>query len=1023
MSKQRAELHLHTTMSAMDGVSTVTDYINAAIYDKMPAIAVTDHASVQAFPEAYSTIKKYSDMDLNLKLIYGNEIYMVDDNPKAVFGKTNEKLCGIFTIVDIETTGLDPVKDKITEIAAYKIKDGAIIDSFTTLVNPEVEISEEISNITGITNDMVKDAPTIKPALKSFVEFYDGSVIVAHNARFDISFLKSASKECNIDFTPAYIDTLTIAKTILPDCTRYKLATICEELKIEHTSQHRAFGDAKATAEMFLSFCEKLKAMGVDTVEKINDVMTASKRGRRVHATILVLNKIGLKNLYKLVSMANTDNFYKVPITLKRELKNYRDGLLLGSGCDSGELYHAVRDGLSDDELCDVAEFYDYLEIVPTGNFEYYVESGYVNSMDDLVAINKKIIEIGEMTSKPVVAVSDSHYVHKDDMVCRKILMKHQGYVDYNNQPLLSMRTTDEMLAEFSYLGEDKAYEIVVENPNEIVEKVDDLFPPIETEITYDADIKELVDLTYKKLNEKYGDRIPQECLNRIDWELSIIGQNERSIYNILLSAKLVEGAVAEGWTVGTRGSIASSYIAYLLGITEINPLEAHYYCPDCHYVEFHNEYNCGADMDDKICECGTKLKKDGFTIPHETFFGIDGTRDIDIDFNFSPEYQVEALQHLKKLVGTETVHCGTISTFSDKLARTMVSEYCKKEGVKLNKSTKEEIVRQLSYVKRTTGMHPGGVLVLPKDKEIHDYTPVQYPANYSDYSVYTTHFDYYSLLDLLKVDILAHDMPSMLRYLEKLTGINSKDIPLDDEKTKALFSSMKTRGVPEFGTRYVREYLMSKINTDTFDNLIRISGLSHGTDVWYDNGENLIEEGVKISDIVSCRDDVMLYLITLGLERKEAFRISDRIRKGKGLTEEQYCMLLNEGVEEWRLESWNKIKYSFPRAHAASYVLLSYRIAYYKAHYPLEFYAAYYTINAELFNADTLINNAEELPNEIQKINNSKSRSKNLDLLALMEVCQEMYDEGYKFVSDKIKKEKFTSFFVEDGKIRPRIK
>lgn len=1021
--KKRAELHLHTTMSAMDGVSTIKDYINAAICEKMPAIAITDHASVQAFPEAYSIMKRYGDLDFRTKLIYGNEIYMVDDKPKAVIGISDEGLNGEFTVVDIETTGLDPFKDKITEIAAYKIKDSAIIDSFTTLVNPEVEISEEISNITGITNDMVKDAPTIKPALKSFVEFCDGSVIVAHNARFDISFLKSASKECNVDFAPTYIDTLTIAKTLLPECRRYKLTTICEELKIEHTSQHRAFGDAKATAEMFLAFCEKLKAMHVDTVEKINEVMTASKRGRRVHATILVLNRSGLKNLYKLVSIANTENFYKVPITLKSDLKEFREGLLIGSGCDCGELYGAVRDGLSNDELVSIAEFYDYLEVVPTENFEYYIESGYANDREDLVAINKKIIEIGEITGKPVVAVSDAHYAHKDDIVCRKIVMQHQGYVDYNNQPLLSMRTTDEMLAEFSYLGEDKAYEIVVENPNEIVEKVDDLFSPIETEITYDADIKELVDLTYKKLNEKYGDRVPQECLNRIDWELSIIGQNERSIYNILLSAKLVEGAIVEGWTVGTRGSIASSYIAYLLGITEINPLEAHYYCPECHYVEFHNEYSCGADMDDKICECGTKLQKDGFTIPHETFFGIDGTRDIDIDFNFSLEYQVEALEHLKKLVGTETVHCGTISTLSDKLARTMVSEYCKKEGVELNKSTKEEIVRQLSYVKRTTGMHPGGVLVLPKDKEIYDYTPVQYPANYSDYGVYTTHFDYYSLLDLLKVDILAHDMPSMLRYLEKLTGINSKDIPLDDEKTKALFSSMKTRGVPEFGTRYVREYLMSKIDTDTFDNLIRISGLSHGTDVWYDNGENLIEEGVKISDIVSCRDDVMLYLITLGLERKEAFRISDRIRKGKGLTEEQYCMLLNEGVEEWRLESWNKIKYSFPRAHATSYVLLSYRIAYYKAHYPLEFYAAYFTINSELFNADILINNAEELPKEIQKINNSKSRTNKLDLLALMEVCQEMYDAGYKFVSDKIKKEKFTSFFVEDGKIRPRIK
>ena len=1020
--RKRAELHLHTTMSAMDGVSTIKDYINTAICEKMPAIAITDHATVQAFPEAYNIMKRYDDLDFRPKLIYGNEIYMVDDKPKAVMGTCDVSLKGEFTVVDIETTGLDPIKDKITEIAAYKLKDGVIVDSFTTLVNPEVDIPEEISNLTGITNEMVKDAPTIKSALADFMAFYNKSVIVAHNAKFDVSFLKSKAKESGFTFVPCYVDTLTIARTLLPDIRNYRLATVCKELNIEIEIQHRAYGDAKATAEMFIQLCEKLCDVGVDEVGKINDVMKGSNRGNRVHATILVLNRSGLKNLYKLVSIANIENFYKVPITLKGDLKEFREGLLIGSGCDCGELYSAVRDGLSDDELVSIAEFYDYLEVVPIGNFEYYIESGYANDKEDLVAVNKKIVEIGEITGKPVVAVSDAHYVHKEDMICRKIVMKHQGYVDYNNQPLLSMRTTKEMLAEFSYLDKEKAYEIVVENPIKIAEMVDDLFSPIETEITYDADIKELVDLTYKKLNEKYGDRVPQECLNRIDWELSIVGQNNRNIYNILLSAKLVEKATSDGWNVGTRGSVASSYIAYLLGITEINPLDAHYYCPSCHYVEFHKEYNCGVDMDDKVCECGTNLQKDGFTIPHETFFGIDGSRDIDIDFNFAPEYQEKAFEQLNELVASKMIRCGTICTLPDKTVRSMIAEYCKDENIKLNKYSRDELATQLSYVKRTTGIHPGGVYILPNGKDISDYTPTQYPAHYHETGVQTTHFDYYSLFDLLKVDILAHDMPSMLRQLENLTGTNSKTIPLDDKKTRALFLEKKTLGVPEFSTLFVRN-VMNKIDVSSFDNLIRISGASHGTDVWINNGENLIEEGKDFSDIVSCRDDVMLYLISHGLERKEAYKISERIRKGKGLTEEQYIMLMNDGVEKWRLNSWNQILYSFPRARAASYVLLAYRIAYYKAHYPLEFYCAYFTLYADIFNADTLINNVRELPDEIQKLKNSRLGSNKRDLLALMEVCQEMYNAGYKFVSDKIKKERFVEFFIEDGTIRPRIK
>ena len=579
------------------------------------------------------------------------------------------------------------------------------------------------------------------------------------------------------------------------------------------------------------------------------------------------------------------------------------------------------------------------------------------------------------------------------------------------------------MLLEFDYLPKEKAYEIVVKNTNEIADMVDDMIPPVEMEANYEADIKELENLVYKKLREKYGKNIPKEFLNRAEQELSVIGEIQSNVYLMLLTFKLVETATKKGWTVGNRGSVASSYIAYLLGITEINPLDAHYYCPKCHYVEFHNEYNCGVDMEDKMCECGTKLTKDGFTIPPETFFGIDGSFDIDIDLNFPSEYQAKALEDLKKITGLETVRCGTVNTISYKVALAMINQYCKKEGIKLNKYQKEEIADKLSYVKRSTGIHPGGVFIIPKGKEICDYSPIQNPADCFDYG-YITHFDFHSIdrfAGLIKLNILTNDTPSMLRQLEKLTGTKTKDIPLDDEKTMKLFSNGKTLGIPEFGTDYVRECVMDKVKTYSFDNLIRISGLSHGTDVWYDNGENLIAEGKELSDIVSCRDDVMLYLVSHGLEREESYKISERIRKGKGLTEEQYDMLINEGVEIWRLDSWNKIKYSFPRAHAASYVLLAYRVAYYKAHFPLEFYCAYFNINVDDFNPEILIDKAKELPKEIKKMKENKELSAwKQDLLTNMKVCQEMYDAGYKFVTGNIKNKKFDSFCIENGMLKP---
>lgn len=1020
--KQRSELHLHTAMSTMDGINVATEYINAAIYEKMPAIAITDHASVQAFPEAYNTMKKYIDMDFDFKLIYGNEIYMVNDIQKVVKGTTNRALTDDFVVVDVETTGLNPTSDKITEIAAYKIKDGKICDTYTDLINPNIVISDKISEITGITNEMLENAGKIEKVMDKFLAFCGNSIIVAHNAEFDISFLKKSAIDCGREFDPVSIDTLALSRTLLPELVNYKLTTICEALNIDNPACHRAGNDARATAEIFLILCDKLRGMGVNRVDEINDILEPSYKGQRTHASVLVLNKIGLKNLYKLVSLANTDYFYKVPITPKSELVKYRDGLLIGSGCDCGELYHAIREGKSDDELLEIASFYDYLEIVPTDNFRYYIDCDYVQNEDELVGINRKIVEIGEMTNKLVVAVSDAHYVHSDDIICRKIIMNHQGYDEYNNQPDLSMKTTDEMLKEFAYLGRKKAFEIVVENTNKIADLVDDLFSPIDTEANYKADIRELVDLTYEKLHEKYGENVPQECLDRIDVELSKIGKNSISIYNILLSSKLANKAKDYGWTVGNRGSVASSFVAYLLGITEVNPMEAHYHCPKCHYVEFHSEYNCGIDMMDRECACGTKMKKDGFTIPCETFLGTDGSRDIDIDFNFPPEYQKEAMKHLEELVGGNVIRCGTLGTIPYKTACAMIENYSKKENIVLDEYDKEEIADKISRVKRVTGVHPGGIYIIPDGKNVLDYTPVQHPADFAECGIITTHFDYYSLYHLLKVDILAHDMHAMIKHLEELTKVNSKDIPLDDQKTLELFNALDTKGIPEFSHVYVKNVVMPHIGQFTFDNLIRISGACHGTGVWDENGSKLIQDGKTISEITSCRDDVMLYLVSQDVDRNEAYTISERIRKGKGLTEIQYSELLDMGVERWRLDSWNKIKYSFPRAHAASYVWYAYKIAYYKAHFPLEFYCAYFSAYVDDFDVDVLINNSDCLEKEITKLSAESSQWSNYRKLDMMEVCKEMYDKGFEFVSKHINNEPISGFFIENGKLRPKV-
>lgn len=1019
MNKERVELHLHTNMSTMDGINTIGEYIAEGLKDWMPAIVVTDHAGVQAFPEAFREQQRSG----GIKLIYGMEAYMVNDKEQIVSCTSDMDLDSTFVVVDIETTGLNPRTDKITEIAAYKVAKGEIVDKFSALVNPEINISQDIADLTGITNEMVRNAEKIDSVFDKFLKFVDDAIIVAHNASFDISFLKTSAKQLNIEFSPTTLDTLTLSRGLMPNLLRYKLDVICKELNIELKKHHRASDDAEATAMIFIKLCEMLKTKGVSRISDIESAIQPYYKGIYRHASILVKDKEGLKNLYKLVSLANTKYFYKVPRTPKSEIEKHRKGLLIGSGCDSGELYNAVRERKTFEELSLIAEFYDYLEVVPTSNFKYYIDCGHADNEQDLIEINKTIVELGKKINKPVVAVSDAHYIYSEDELCRKILMHHKGYDDYNNQPNLRMRTTKEMLQEFSYLDDETAMQIVVENTNRIADMVEDTFSPIDECAEYVGDFDKLKGLTYAGAYKYYGNNLPAQVVERIEWELNILKENSRSVYNYLLCADLVEKAEMKGYVVGTRGSVASSLVAYLIGITEINPLEAHYICPRCNFVEFHNEYSCGVDMPDKKCpQCDVDLVKDGFTIPAETFLGLDGERDVDIDLNFAPEYQSEAKKNLRDYVGGETINAGTIGTVGQRFAYRMIEKYCREEKLKLTDNTEIELAERISRVKKTTGIHPGGVVIVPNDRTMYDYTPIQYPAGNENTECLTSHFDFYSLIHLLKVDILAHDDPAMLKMLENMTGVSLRDIPLDDKETMELLTKGSTLGISEFKAPFVRNQMIPQIKPKTFDDLIRISAASHGTDVWTDNADVIVENGIPFSETVSARDDVMLYLIKNEFDRNEAYKISERLRKGKGLTEEQYDDLLERGVEQWRLDSWNKIRYSFPRAHAANYVLMAYRIAYFKAHYPLEFYCAFFSVNSYLFNADVLINEKGELKQRIEDMADETEYGCDSKFM-MMQVCQEMYDKGFDFVSDKIKNESFEGFFIEDGKLRPKLK
>ncbi|ABY92936.1 PolC-type DNA polymerase III [Thermoanaerobacter sp. X514] len=1040
--EKRVELHLHTQMSSMDAVASATEVIKRAAKWGHKAIAITDHAVVQAFPEAMEASSKYG-----VKVIYGVEGYLVDDGVPIVTGDTEATLEDEFTVFDIETTGLSNINDEIIEIGAVKIKEGKIIDTFETFVNPKIPISSFITKLTGIDESMVKDAPSIEEILPKFLEFASNSVLVAHNANFDVSFIKSKAKKFNLNVNNAVLDTLELSRHLYKDLKNYKLDTLAEHLQVKLEHHHRAVDDAMATAEIFIKTIDRLKELGVEKVKDINAILKESEVDIRklpvYHVTILVKDQKGLRNLYEIISKSNLEYFHRTPRIPKSLLISRREGLIIGSACEQGEVFRAIVSNLEEKKLENIISFYDYLEVQPVGNNEFLIGKGEVKSVEELREINRKIYLLGKKYNKLIVATGDVHFLDPWDDIYRKILMAGKGYKDADRQPPLYFKTTDEMLKEFEYLGEEVAKEIVIDNPNKIADLVEEVkpipdgtFPPV-----IEGAEEELRRLTLDKAHEIYGDPLPEIVQNRLDRELNSIINNGYAVMYII-AQKLVSKSLKDGYLVGSRGSVGSSLVATMSGITEVNPLPPHYVCPNCKYSEFITDgsYGCGVDMPDKTCpHCGTLMRKDGFDIPFEVFLGFEGDKEPDIDLNFSGEYQPIAHKYTEELFGKGHVfRAGTIGTLADKTAYGYVKKYFEERNLIVHKSEIKRLTVGCTGVKRTTGQHPGGIMVVPKDKSIYDFTPIQHPADAEDTDVITTHFDYHSISGrLLKLDILGHDDPTVIRMLEDLTGINAREIPLDDKKTMSLFTSVEalgidpeelntpvgTLGLPEFGTKFVRQMLIDTRPT-TFAELVRISGLSHGTDVWLNNAQDIIREGIAtLKEVISTRDDIMLYLISKGMDKKLSFKIMENVRKGKGVTQEEIEEMRKHGVPNWFIESCQKIKYMFPKAHAVAYVIMAFRIAYFKVHYPEAFYATYFTVRADDFNLDIVLKGKDSIKNAIKEIeakgNNASPKEKSL--LTVLEVALEMYLRGFKFINVDLYKSDAVKFLItEEGLLPP---
>ncbi len=1041
--QRRVELHAHTTMSQLDAVSSPAEIITQADAWGHEAIAITDHAGVQGFPEAHAASQK-SD----IKVIYGVEANIVDDGVPVAYNEQDIDLAnGTYVVFDVETTGLSAVYDTIIEIAGVKVVDGEIVDEYESFANPHRALPEIITEITGITDDMLVGAPEVDDVLQEFHTWIGDSVLVAHNASFDIGFLNNGLKRIEIPpIENAVIDTLELARFLLPDLGNHRLNTLCKKMDVELTQHHRAIYDARATGYLFWKFVKMLLEEGITNHNMLNDQMDdqqSYQHGRPHHAILLVQNDEGLKNLYKLISYSHLNYFYRVPRIPRSLLQRHRKGLLVGSACDQGEIFETMMQK-SEEEAEKVAAFYDYIEVQPPENYIGLIDRGNVQNKAQLLEIISNIVALGNRLDKRVVATGNVHYIHEHEQMYRKILLASQKGNPLNRQTLpdTHFRTTDEMLAAFHFLGDDVAKEIVVTNSIAIANEIEKV-APLKSDLytpNIDGAEEEVRTLVYDNAKKRYGEKLPDIVVERIEKELqSIIGHGFAVIY--LISHKLVKQSLIDGYLVGSRGSVGSSFVATMTEITEVNPLPPHYYCMNCYVNEFFTDgtYASGYDLPDKQCpSCQEPFIKDGQDIPFETFLGFKGDKVPDIDLNFSGEYQPTAHNHTKELFGEEKVfRAGTIGTIAERTAYGYVKGYASDKQLHMRNAEIDRLVHGCTGVKRTTGQHPGGIIVVPDDRDIFDFTPIQFPADDRKSEWKTTHFDFHSIEDnLLKLDILGHDDPTVIRMLQDLSGIDPLTIPIDDEEVMKIFSTttslgiepeqidcqVGTLGVPEFGTSFVRQ-MLEETKPKTFAELVIISGLSHGTDVWLGNAQELINKGIcELPDVIGCRDDIMVYLMHMGLEASLAFTIMESVRKGRGLQDKWIEEMKKHNVPDWYIDSCEKIKYMFPKAHAAAYVLMAVRIAYFKVHYPIYFYAAYFSIRARDFELETMVRGADALRTRMKEIhekgNDAPPKEKNL--LTVLHVALEMYERGYSFQRVDLYRSSASEFIVDGNTLIP---